>query len=898
MPRVSIDGQDLPRVLRATVVITHNVPEADPPPPAQPAPHHTHPDFWKQAAGDALARNVPLLLPGHHSPPSSALGDLLKLGLAAHEGAKEAAAQSPLPASQSPLPASQSPLPASQSPLPASQSSLPASQSSLPAAQRPHDPLQTPRAEFVLLLPLDHGVDIARWALAPMGPSRFHRVTLQTLDRFGTPKHTWIMFRAYVHAYREAEYTPRPADPADGRRYVEVTLRGLLPPLTAYDGQNLVVVAPGQADQTANALPALSSFEEPLLASAQAATQSQAATGGGGGGVGGGRTDSAGAIDPAVLQSALLDVPASQPDAAADDPCKDCQLCVKTKPNPQDTNGKNSNTHQIIENFGASDAWSIEHITRGWKKTSASLKKLATKLFSTANRSDGSPDGIGLSLWRFNVGASGPADMMRDPWHHVDCFKQAKPDGLPQDDYQWDRQQGQLDFLSLANGMGVEYFLAFTNSPPYWLTVNGHSYADGGTDGKGHPLPHAGVTTNLDIHNARSSLKAVSHRPTSAVVQFAQFLADVVKHLRDKTNTADTRWFVSPVNEVNWPWNDNKQEGCRYRNDDIIAVIRELPKALKGNGLGGVQIIAPEVGHIGALLDNAGVKGDTHSHVSWYNKQFQGSGPDERYGYYIDDLLGAARNKDVAKYLNYRVAAHAYHTDTAQADLITLRRAIHAKLVNRIYWMTEYCILGNGLPIDKLPWDGSVEDLGNHIDNNGSTGTGSDKSGITAALRVATVIHHDLVDAEASAWHWWTAVIHSDDPSGLIFTYYDPQRGNNSQDIFPTKMLWALGNYSRFIRPGATRVEVSLDKTVTGTGAKTVLASAYTNNLSKSPNAPALAVVLINPTDQPVRLKNLCNDMGVKLIKCYVTSSTENLKYKASSDPIVLKARSIVTLTS
>jgi len=38
MPRVSIDGQDLPRVLRATVVITHNVPEADPPRPGPPPP--------------------------------------------------------------------------------------------------------------------------------------------------------------------------------------------------------------------------------------------------------------------------------------------------------------------------------------------------------------------------------------------------------------------------------------------------------------------------------------------------------------------------------------------------------------------------------------------------------------------------------------------------------------------------------------------------------------------------------------------------------------------------------------------------------------------------------------------------------------------------------------------
>jgi len=320
MPRVSIDGQDLPRVLRATVIITHNVPEADPPPPAQPTPHHTHPDFWKQAAGDALAQNVPLLLPGRHSTPSSALGDLLKLGLAAHEGMKASAPQPPL------------------------------------AARRTHDPLQTPRAEFVLLLPLDHGVDIARWALAPMGPGRFHRVTLQTLDRFGTPKHTWIMFRAYVHAYREAEYTPRPADPADGRRYVEVTLRGLLPPLTAYDGQNLVVVAPGLADQTANALPALSSFEEPLLAQTQAATQNRAATqnqavtGGGG--------HLALAFVPTSGELSALQTAATAPVQRTPPPS--CVLTVKTK--------EANSIHQPIDNFGASDAWCIARLGQDWDK--------------------------------------------------------------------------------------------------------------------------------------------------------------------------------------------------------------------------------------------------------------------------------------------------------------------------------------------------------------------------------------------------------------------------------------------------------------------------------------------------------------------------------------------------
>jgi len=477
MPRVSIDGQDLPRVLRATVIITHNVPEADPPPPAQPAPHHTHPDFWKQAAGDALARKVPLLLPGHHSPLASALGDLLKLEPSAREGAKESAQQPPLPAFQS----------------------------SLPAARRPHDPLQTPRAEFVLLLPLDHDVDIARWALAPMGPGRFHRVTLQTLDRFGTPKHTWVMFRAYVHAYREAEYTPRPTEPADGRRYVEVTLRGLLPPLTAYDGRNLLVVAPGQADQTADAAlqPIDRSLLQPMSATRTLGDQIQGGTAQG--------NQTKGGIDQAKVGSTLgqmVENAVTQRHSSLHPnlfipheggPCDGCELCVTTKPKHDDPANKNSNTYQLIDNFGASDAWCIAQLGKDWDakpshSSSTYRDSLADLLFSTefGGRGDGaSPKGIGLSLWRFNVGAGPPVSSLSvgqdedkdghylfPNWTQTECFYDRADDLKHPIPTSSKRQQWQQTFLSSAYKKGVRQFVAFVNSPPCWLTVSGLPYSN------------------------------------------------------------------------------------------------------------------------------------------------------------------------------------------------------------------------------------------------------------------------------------------------------------------------------------------------------------------------------------------------------------------------------------
>lgn len=57
---------------------------------------------------------------------------------------------------------------------------------------------------------------------------------------------------------------------------------------------------------------------------------------------------------------------------------------------------------QTIDGFGASDAWSMWQIGE-WEDSLQT--KVADWLFSSENFADGSPKGIGLSIWRFNAGA-------------------------------------------------------------------------------------------------------------------------------------------------------------------------------------------------------------------------------------------------------------------------------------------------------------------------------------------------------------------------------------------------------------------------------------------------------------------------------------------------------------
>ena len=72
---------------------------------------------------------------------------------------------------------------------------------------------------------------------------------------------------------------------------------------------------------------------------------------------------------------------------------------------------------QTMEHFGASDAWSM-HILGLWPQEKQN--QIADWLFSTENDANGKPKGIGLSLWRFNVGAGsteqGEASQIGSSW--------------------------------------------------------------------------------------------------------------------------------------------------------------------------------------------------------------------------------------------------------------------------------------------------------------------------------------------------------------------------------------------------------------------------------------------------------------------------------------------------
>ena len=486
-----------------------------------------------------------------------------------------------------------------------------------------------------------------------------------------------------------------------------------------------------------------------------------------------------------------------------------------------------SRTRQTIRGFGASDAWSGQFVGQ-WPD--ADREAIANLLFETDLDDHKNPRGIGLSAWRFNIGAgSSRQNNISDTWRRADTFLDESFTG-----YDWSRCPGQRWFLQAAKARGVERFIAFVNSPPINMTKNECAFCD----------PSSGTTNLRD----------------DRITAFATYLATILQHFRD-TEGIDFEG-VSPLNEPNWDWDNAGQEGCRYDNASIKRVVVALYEQLQSRQLD-TQIEIVEAGDIGYLYGYASDRGN-------YVRAFFNPGST----YYVGDKVAR------------RICAHSYYTCWPQDNrLVGYRQNLRRKLDEYPglgYAMTEYCIL---IPSDSYV-PAQYRNYGNGRD-----------LGITPALWVARVIHCDLTVAEASDWQWWLAVSPYSYKDGLVYV----DKGELGGNYYESKMLWAMGNFSRFIRPGMTRIEVvRSDNAAVEAAVEDLMASAYWKR-----DDGVVVIVCINRASsaRPVRLDFV--GTGVRSLIPYVTrgnSDTEDnltpYRALAPEDTVEIPSRSVVTLVA
>lgn len=126
-----------------------------------------------------------------------------------------------------------------------------------------------------------------------------------------------------------------------------------------------------------------------------------------------------------------------------------------------------SQVYQTIDGFASSDAWNMDYVGKYWNETEK--EGIARLLFSQGLDASYQPDGIGLSMWRVNLGGGsaeqGDASGINDqPERRAECYLNA--DGT----YNWNKASGQQYFMRKALEYGVDNFVLFSNTPPVYYT--------------------------------------------------------------------------------------------------------------------------------------------------------------------------------------------------------------------------------------------------------------------------------------------------------------------------------------------------------------------------------------------------------------------------------------------
>lgn len=205
-----------------------------------------------------------------------------------------------------------------------------------------------------------------------------------------------------------------------------------------------------------------------------------------------------------------------------------------------------------FEGWGTSLCWFANTVGR-WPEPQRN--EVADALFS--------PAGLGLTFVRYNIGGGENPEHRHMPW-----FRQMEGFAPAAGRWNWDADPGQRWMLAAALQRGVTHAEAFSNAPPYWMTLS--QCASGGADPKHDNL-------------------APGHEEV-----FVAYLATVVQHFQTawgvRFDTLDP--FNEPATDY-WRVNGN-QEGCHFDRATQARLIRLLRAALDRRGLQQVRISAAD----------------------------------------------------------------------------------------------------------------------------------------------------------------------------------------------------------------------------------------------------------------------------------------------------------------
>ncbi|WP_046728426.1 glycoside hydrolase [Streptomyces humi] len=237
---------------------------------------------------------------------------------------------------------------------------------------------------------------------------------------------------------------------------------------------------------------------------------------------------------------------------------------------------------------------------------------------------------------------------------------------------------------------------------------------------------------------------------------YAKYVADVTDHFARQGVRLD---YISPFNEPDNDFGSCGQEGMKVtvdQRDDIVRALGAEQRARHQK----TSIIADE---------------------SSQTTQF------------VSELPQWISQPDTAQY----VSALAHHTYNNPSDGQLGNVYETSRTVGQKSWASEICCFGKG----STGWNQEYDPT---IDN---------------ALLLSRIVYKDFASAHDSAFQWWVALAggYGTSPTekndvgwndGLI--YYDPDYATDgNQTLYFTKRYYALGQYSKFVRPGSVAHNVT-----------------------------------------------------------------------------------------
>lgn len=472
--------------------------------------------------------------------------------------------------------------------------------------------------------------------------------------------------------------------------------------------------------------------------------------------------------------------------------------------------------YQTMQGIGASDCWMGNWIGRDWTGAREGIAKL---LFSQ-EIIDGQPQGVGMSMWRVNLGAgsaeAGDNSGVKTVHRRAESFRSGSG-------YDWSKCAGQQYFMQQAKDMGTEQFVFFSNSPLVQYTYNGQA------------------------RNDRGSYSNLMPKYYGA---FADYLADVTDHF---VKAGYNVTHLSPVNEPNVSWNGTDQEGSAWQPDEAAKLAVEIDRAFEERGLSTKILL-----------------GEGDSWECFYGDKWTSGGAPSKFwnpneSSYIGNL----------KHLAPLYCCHSYWTDTAWDTQRSVRRQV-ADMASRYgleVWQSEWCMLGDDIPRDEFPGHASASDM-------------------DRALHMTKVMHNDFTVANVSSWSYWVAMDTPYEQNGnrWLLIYLNP-KGSSVFDgegsYAASSNLWALGNFSLFVRPGFRRIDLKCAES------RNFFGSAYL-----SADGKRLVAVYTNMGAKPVKLDVTLAGWQNAKVRTYTTSSTKNLReatFDAGSQ-VVLDPESVTTV--